>query len=171
MTTPCAASKSFWARRMFGFCRNARLTASASESGWGMKALVVDEEGGGWAGSAETGIKARTRSGKASSEKRFFGIFRGRGRGGRNPKPEGRSPKEVRMPKAETTGARNAIGLESPRAVWHARLCSRKYRVPGPTGGLFGLWTAGLFRVSDLGLRVCPYDRASICSAVTFSLI
>src|SRR5215475_975653 len=42
MTTPCEASRSFCARRMFGFWVSARLTASANEMGWVMKLLVTD---------------------------------------------------------------------------------------------------------------------------------
>src|ERR1035441_10092839 len=65
MTTPCATSKSFWARRMLGFCRRARLTASASESGWGMKALVVDEEGTAWSGWTDANRHARASQSRA----------------------------------------------------------------------------------------------------------
>src|ERR1017187_5073656 len=65
MTTPCATSKSFWARRMLGFCRRARLTASASESGWGMKALVADEEGTAWRGWTDANRHAKVRQSRA----------------------------------------------------------------------------------------------------------
>src|ERR1035438_1357908 len=65
MTTPCAASKSFCARRMLGFCRRARLTASASESGWGMKVFVPDEGAAAWSGATATKSHARVRHSRA----------------------------------------------------------------------------------------------------------
>src|ERR1035437_568124 len=75
MTTPCATSKSFWARRMLGFCRRARLTASASESGWGMKAFVADEEGtacSGWTDADRHARARQSRAGRGRNPNRFM---------------------------------------------------------------------------------------------------
>src|ERR1017187_2358580 len=69
MMTPCAPSRYFWARRMLGFRPRARLTASAIESGWGMKALVADEEGAAWSGGTDTSKQARARHSRAGCEK------------------------------------------------------------------------------------------------------
>src|SRR5512135_3211946 len=99
MTTPCAAWRSFWARRMFAFCRNARLTASASESGWGMAALVVERAG--WAPGAENQGQARTMKAKARRGSRLPDFAGARALGNGRPKPEGRRPKEVASPKSE----------------------------------------------------------------------
>src|ERR1035441_5496129 len=91
MTTPCTASKSFCARRILGLRCNARLTASASDSGWGMKLLVADEEADAGSGRTETNRQARARHSGARGN-RLAGETR-------RPKPEDRKKAEGRGPK------------------------------------------------------------------------
>src|SRR5208283_530863 len=110
MATPCATCRSFWARRMLGLRCKARLTASTSESGWGMAVLVAEEEGEGWACSSEIQFQARSRNSNASGQRRCLEVSKGQAREGRNPKPEGRRPKEGRNPKAESTAPFVAMG-------------------------------------------------------------